>query len=104
MIELADGSYQVVDDDSSFRAVATLLEIRAKHAKAAIAATDGVDASEIVSIPPDYVLPNDYISACHRDLKALYLPLIKANWVRRHGGEFSLQSKSNPFGCNLRGA
>ena len=103
MIELADGSHQVVDDLSTFRAVACLLNIRLKHAKAAIAATENISVDAVV-VPPDYVLPNDAITACHRELREHYLPAIQAAWEQKHQRPFALKSKADPAGCDLRGA
>jgi hypothetical protein len=103
MIELADGSHQVVDEVTSFQAVAALLTIRLKHAKAAIAATDNLSIDDVV-VPPDYVLPNDAITACHRELKELYLPAIRSGWEQKHRRQFTVKSSKDPAGCDLRGA
>ena len=105
MLQLRDGSTQVVDEQWAFRAVGCLLLIREQVAKNMIAAASGGAVSPAAAIVPlDYVMPNDGISECHRRLRELYEPAIRANWESKHGRPFVLKSKSEPKGCNMHSA
>jgi len=105
MIQLSEGSTAVVDEHWTFRAVACLLGIRLRKAQACIALESGgaVSPTDVI-VPPDFVMPNDWMTECHRELKELYMPAIKAAWELRHGRSFVEKSKQEPKGCDTRSA
>ena len=103
MLELKDGSSQVVSDVWSWRALACLVAIRVVECKKAISADTGVPVEDVI-VPPGYVLHNDGISDCHKALKATYLPAIKRGWEHKHGRPFVQKSKFWTDGCDIRGA
>ena len=105
MLQLIDGSTQVVDEQWTFRAVACLLQIREQVAKSLIARESGGAVSlAAATIPVNYVMPNQGMTQCHGLLRELYEPAIRANWERKHGRAFVLRSKGEPTGCNIHGA
>ena len=105
MLQLRDGSTQVVDEQWTFRAVACLLQIREDVAKSLIAAASGGAISPAAAVVPvDYVMPYDGITECNKHLRALYEPAIRHNWETKHTRAFVLKSKTEPKGCNMHSA
>ena len=105
MLQLRDGSTQVVDEEWTFRAVACLLQIREEVAKILIAAESGGAVSPAAAVVPlDYVMPNDGLTECHHRLRMVYEPAIRLSWEMKHGRPFVVRSRAEPKGCNFIGA
>ena len=105
MLQLRDGSTQVIDQQWTFRAVACLLQIREKQAKRVISTASGGAVSPAAAVVPvDFVMPNDGITECHRELQELYASAIRQNWEAKHGRPFVVYSKNEPNGCKIRPA
>ena len=105
MLQLHDGSTQVVDEQWTFRAVACLLQVRELVAKIMIATASGGAVSPATAVVPvDYVMPNDGLTECHQRLRKIYEPAIRSNWESKHGRPFVLKSGSEPKGCNMHTA
>ncbi len=103
MLELADGSYQVVDDRHTYKALVNVLQVRDKHARRALSARLGITTSE-VTVPPGYILPNTYMTEAVRELRNQYMPLIKQSWENRHQRTFTLRTRRDTTGCNIHSA
>ena len=96
----------MVDAQWTWRAVAALLDIRNRQAQDCIFSEgdSGAASPADVVVPASFVMPDQWMTECNRELRAQYAPFLKENWELKHGRTFVLKSKKNPDGCDLRKA